>query len=68
MRKYGGINAVALEDVAEAELFSPLPPPQHTLFEIVRNLPFLIIKLFPTTLLLMGIVWGISFLVTGLFG
>lgn len=66
MRKYGGVqNAVLIDEVVEAECVVLPEPPQHSIWELLLNLPLIIIKLLPITLLLMAIMWGVSFLIVG---
>lgn len=66
MRKYGGVqNAVLIDEVVEAECIVLPEPPKHSIWELLLNLPLIIIKLLPITLLLMAIMWGVSLLIVG---
>ena len=66
MRKYGGVqNAVLIDEVVEAECVVLPEPPKHSIWELLLNLPLIIIKLLPIALLLMAIMWGVSFLIVG---
>ena len=66
MKKYGGVhNTVAIDDIQEAEfIVLPKTPPISNL-QFFLFLPVAIIKLLPSTLLLMAIMWGVSFLIVG---
>ena len=66
MRRYGGVqNAVLIDEVVEAECVVLPEPPQHSIWELLLYLPIIIIKLLPITLLLMAVMWGVAFLITG---
>lgn len=66
MHRYGGVqNAVLIDEVVEAECVVLPEPPKHSVWELLLNLPLIIIKLLPITLLLMAIMWGVSFLIVG---
>lgn len=64
MRKFGGVqNAVLLDEVREAECIVLPQKPPITVWQFLLYLPMAIIKLLPITLLLMAIMWGVSFLI-----
>ena len=66
MRRYGGVqNAVLINEVREAECVVLPEPPRHSIWELLLYLPIIIIKLLPITLLLMTVMWGVAFLITG---
>ena len=66
MRRYGGVqNAVLINEVREAECVVLPEPPHHSIWELLLYLPIIIIKLLPITLLLMAVMWGVAFLITG---
>lgn len=68
MKKYGGINAVALENIEEAEIYTKPQINTDTNIGVsiaatVLALPIIIIKLLPITLLLMLVIYGFSCLI-----
>lgn len=66
MRRYGGVqNAVLINEVREAECVVLPEPPRRSVWELLLYLPIIIIKLLPITLLLMAVMWGVAFLITG---
>ena len=66
MKKFGGVqNAVAIDEVQEAECIILPQTPPITIGQFLCYLPMAIIKLLPITLLLMAIMWGVSLLIVG---
>lgn len=62
--KYGGVDAVPMGEISEAEVVKK-PVRTYKPWEIALGLFVGAIKLIPITLLLMAIMWGLAFLITG---
>ncbi|MBR5647894.1 hypothetical protein IKW73_03125 [Candidatus Saccharibacteria bacterium] len=68
MKKYGGINAVAFENIQEAEICAKPQTCNNSnaginIVAAMIALPVAIIKLLPITLLLMLVMYGFSCLI-----
>ena len=67
MKRYGGSKGVLLDEVVEAECYV-IPPVHVPTWRLILATLIKGIKLIPITIVLMAIVWGLSFAVLTLLG